>query len=279
MRYLRSQSALLWITLAAMAANFFLAIYGTYEVVYASNQLHAGPAVFGILLGVNSAGFGIGAVLVGRLHIGHKAGMAFSIAWGFSGLMIVVLALVSSVPVAIAAVAGFGILGGFGNTVWLSAVQQTVPDQFLGRYFSMDEAGSFAMIPLGQIAGGFVITAYGVAVAYGMAGVGAAVVSFTLLLHPGVRAWGSPRVPPTADSLRSTAVARPDRGPELWADGAASRPALRPASARRTRPPILPRGGPRGGRRRSERSSLRGEPITGREHPRCVRRMTPGPPP
>jgi len=214
MRYLWSQNALFWITMTAMAANFFLAMYGTYMVVYSSTQLHAGPAVFGILLGVNSAGFGVGAVLVGRLHLAHRAGLWFSVAWGGSGLSILALAFVTSVPIAVTAVAAFGILGGFGNTIWLSAVQQTVPDRFLGRYFAMDEAGSFAMIPLGQIAGGLVITAYGVGVAYAAAGIGAALVSFSLLLHAGVRAWGAPQTPSESRPAGPTPLPTSETGPE-----------------------------------------------------------------
>jgi predicted MFS family arabinose efflux permease len=202
MRFLRSQNALLWITLTAMAANFFLGMYATYAVIYASTQLHAGPAVFGILLGANAAGFGIGAVLVGRLHVDHRAGLAFSISWGSSGVAILLLALVYSVPVAILLVAASAILGGFGNTVWLSAVQQTVPDRFLGRYFSLDEAGSFAMIPLGQIAGGILITWHGISFAYAVGGIGSALASFSLLLHPGARAWGAPRGPSAASERR-----------------------------------------------------------------------------
>ena len=197
-RFLRSQRALLNITLAAMAANFFLAMWGLYEVVYVVNALHLGATAYGILLGANTAGFGIGSLLPGRLHTDRRPGIWFSLGWAAAGVGILVLGLVLWFPLSVALFLMIGIFSALGNTTWLSGVQQTVPDEFLGRYFATDEAGSFAMIPAGQVTGGALIFAIGIAPTYLLAGVGNTVASLLLLLSAEVRAWGRPSSKPTA---------------------------------------------------------------------------------
>jgi hypothetical protein len=59
---------------------------------------------------------------------------------------------------------------GFAVTTWLSIVQIIVPNEMQGRYFGIDQLGSFAVIPVGQIVGGLAIAAVGLSWSYGIAG-------------------------------------------------------------------------------------------------------------
>jgi predicted MFS family arabinose efflux permease len=208
LRYLRSQQALFLITMSAMGANFFLSIWGGFLVIYVADQLHQGAAGFGLLIAANTAGFALGAVLPGRLHTDLAPGRWVLASWGLVGFFILGLAATSSLVVAIALTVVSGTLLSIGNTTWLSGVQRTVPDEFLGRFFATDEAGSYAMIPAGVIAGGVLILLFGVAWTYAIAGVGALAVNIVLFLSPSVWDWGrngkstviaTAPVPPTGD--------------------------------------------------------------------------------
>ena len=75
LRYLRSQSALLTVTVTAMGANFFLSIWGCFTVIYVAVQLHQGATAFGIIVAANTAGFAIDALLPGYLHTARAPGV------------------------------------------------------------------------------------------------------------------------------------------------------------------------------------------------------------
>ncbi len=191
LRYLRSQRALLIITAISMVSNFFLTIWGAFTVIYVAEHLHQGATGFAILVAANTAGFAIGSVLPGRLHLERAPGFWLPLTWGFVGFFIIGLASTSSLALATALTLPAATLLSIGNTTWLSGVQRTVPDEILGRYFATDEAGSFAMIPAGMAVGGVLVLVYGIAWTYLFAGVGALLVNVPLLLSRPVRQWGA----------------------------------------------------------------------------------------
>jgi MFS family permease len=188
--YLGSEHALLAVTLSAMAANFFLSIFGQFIVIYVGEQLHLGAASFGILLAANAGGFAVGGLLAGRLPTHKAPGLWFAATWGASGFAVIGVALTSALLPAAVFILAFGILLGLGNTVFFAATQRHVPQRLLGRYYATDEAGSFAMIPAGQIAGGFLILAVGISASFLIAGLGSVLVNVVLLAMPSVRHWG-----------------------------------------------------------------------------------------
>jgi predicted MFS family arabinose efflux permease len=190
LRFVASQRALLIITVTAMAANFFLTMWGAFMVIYAAVQLHEGAAGFSIIVAANTAGFAIGAIIPGRLHMDRAPGLWLLPSWGIVGFFLLGLSRTHSLTVAVALTVTAGALLSIGNTTWLSGVQRTVPDQYLGRYFATDEAGSYAMIPAGIALGGLFVFEFGIAWTYVIAGVGALLVNIPLFLSPTVRRWG-----------------------------------------------------------------------------------------
>ncbi len=188
--YLRSQSALLFITLTAMVGNFFLSIWGGFTVIYTTEWLHQGAAGFGLLVAATTGGFAVGAVLPSRLHTDRAPGLVLPFTWGIVGLFIVGLAFTTSLSVAIVLEFLGGALLSIGNTTWLSGVQRTVPDAYLGRFFATDEAGSYAMIPAALAVGGVLILYLGISLTFILAGVGALLSNLILITSPDVWRWG-----------------------------------------------------------------------------------------
>jgi MFS family permease len=193
--YVRSQPALLWTIVSSLGANFFLAIYGTYEVVYVLGFLGAGPAVYGVVAAMNGIGFGVGSLVAGRLGTVRRAGLAFVATWCAGGLLIAELGVVRSVPNTVAVFAVVGALLGLGNTTYLACVQRVVPEPLQGRFFGIDEVGSFGVIPLGTVAGGVLLTTAGVSLTYVLCGLGAFACTVPLLLSRSVRRLAYPPRP------------------------------------------------------------------------------------
>ncbi len=193
--FLRSQPALLALVLVGTVLNFF-SYYNIYIVLYTRDALHAGSAVFGFLLGAAAVGTALGALLTHRLKSDRAPGLWIPLLWGLSGAPLIVLILVPEVSVALGALAVQGFLASIVNVTLYAAVQRTVPKEFLGRFFATDSALSYAMIPVGLVAGATLIVAYGVGPAFLVAGGGMLVAGLSVLARRDVRGWGRHAAPP-----------------------------------------------------------------------------------
>lgn len=186
--YIRGESGLFKLTIVSFAANFFLALFFSFIVVYIGNVLDEGSFAFGIMAAASGAGFGIGALIVGRRRFEKRFGSWFCIGWGLAGISILGLVLIPGVVSAALFIFAIGLGGGFGNTVFFTGVQKYVPRKMLARYLSIDEVGSLAANPAGQASGGFMISAFGISTVYIVASLGTFIPMLVLFLLPDVRA-------------------------------------------------------------------------------------------
>ena len=171
-RYLRSQRALLELTLVSVGLGFFLAISTPFLVVYAVDALGQAANAFGYLLAGFSGGFFVGSISMGRLGVLRQFGRVLIGALWASGALFGLLVLVPMFVVALPALVLLGVLFGLLTTAFFSLVQRIVPSGILGRYLSIDETVGLAMTPVGILVGGLLIQANGVGVAYAVAAVG-----------------------------------------------------------------------------------------------------------
>ena len=185
--YINGERGLLKLTLASFGANFFLSLFFTFLVIYVTENLHQTAFVFGALGAAGGAGFGLGSLLVSRLRPERRFGVWFAVPWGIAGLGILGLVFFPGTVSAGAFLFTLTAFGGFGNTTFFTGVQRFVPPEVLGRYLSIDEVGSLAASPAGQVAGGLVIAAYGLNADFIVAALGTAAFSFSLLLFSDVR--------------------------------------------------------------------------------------------
>jgi DHA3 family macrolide efflux protein-like MFS transporter len=186
-RFLVKWRGLLYLTLSAGIENFFYTMITTFVVVYAAQVLHGGAIIYGTVLALLALGFGLGAVLVGRTNAVKSAGLVWGLSSLASGLAALSLAFAPNEYVAYASVLAMGIISGYGNATWLSVVQLIVPTEMQGRYFGVDQLGSFAVIPLGQVVGAFLIEATGVQTEYVVAAVGVVISAALFLLSKELR--------------------------------------------------------------------------------------------
>lgn len=189
-RYLFSERGLLHLTVSAGLLNLFFAMVTPFVAVYSARQLDGGAVVYGLLLGAYAIGLGPGALLVGRTRAVAHAGKIWGITGFLEGLAIVVLALTGNLVVALSALLVTGVLSGYGNVTWLSAVQLIVPTEMQGRYFGVDQLGSFVAVPVGQLLGAALVQTHGVRVDFLAAAIAVSIISLGFLLSKEMRGLG-----------------------------------------------------------------------------------------
>jgi len=188
--YIGRNRALLELTLSAGIGNFFLSMMFQFFVVYADVMLKGGVLVYGTISGLFALGWAPGAFVSARFRTVRFAGKIWIFVGVIEGACIVGLALLPYLIPALALAFAMGLLLGLTNTTWLTAVQLIVPTEIQGRYFGLDQLGSFAVIPVGQVLGGVIIATSGVGVDFLIAGIGAAAGSGIFILSPSLRNLG-----------------------------------------------------------------------------------------
>ena len=193
-RYIGQNRALLELTLSAGIGNFFLSMVYQFFVVYAGVMLKGGVLVYGVVSGLFALGWAPGAFISARFRTVRYAGKIWIFAGVIEGACVVGLALLPYLIPAFTLAFTMGLLLGLTNTTWLTAVQLIVPTEMQGRYFGLDQLGSFAVIPVGQVLGGVIIAASGVVPDFAIAGIGTAAGAGLFIFSPYLRnlGWKSP---------------------------------------------------------------------------------------
>jgi MFS transporter len=190
LRYLARTTALLQLTIVGLVVNFLWSVVLTFLVVYTASVLHGSALVYGGLEAMLAAGWGVGGLVVGRLRLTRFTGR-FAILTGFvEGGAMLGLVLTPSVPAALALILVVGVWQGVLNVTWLSTVQAGVPSELQGRYMSLDNAISYASIPLSQVVGGALIVSIGISSTFEAVGVGALIGSAGFLFLRGLGRLG-----------------------------------------------------------------------------------------
>jgi hypothetical protein len=193
MRWLYAQKGLFQLSVSAGPLNFFNSIFQGFTVVFVVVLLHGSAFTLGVLTAVSVLGAAVGALLVGRTGAIHRAGQVWLLSYGVgTGAMIAVIALVPVLAVAAPLFFGSGLLANYAGATWLSTAQIVVPSEMQGRYFSVDGMLSWGILPLGQVAGGILITAEGVRTAYLIAGLGMVAAALVFLPARALWRWGVP---------------------------------------------------------------------------------------
>jgi len=172
-RFMLGKKAILEMTVTASVINFFFTMGTNFLVVYeAKFLLTSSGLIYGILLASFSLGSAVGALVMGRLNAFNHAGkvlIACNVGFGLGTLGMILL---HNVAFAVSMLFAAGLALGLSIVLYFSIIQTVVPGHVLGRVISADEVGSFAAIPLAQIAGGLIIQFYGIIPDFEVAGIG-----------------------------------------------------------------------------------------------------------
>jgi hypothetical protein len=152
-----------------------------------------------LILSLESVGAVIGGLVALRIRVSRPlvASQLFCIPCG-----LLLIGLGVPLHVALLALLSAGVGFGFaaGNTFWMTALQQNVPEHALSRVSSFDWLGSVAFNPLGYLLIGPLATAIGTSQALIASGVINLATAVGVLLVPSVRAIRMVGTPAAADA-------------------------------------------------------------------------------
>jgi MFS family permease len=191
--FMRKKKAILEMTVTASVINFFLVIGTNFLVIYEAKFLFTTSGlIYGILLAFFSLGSAVGALVMPRLNALKHAGKVLISCNAFFGLSILGMILLRNVLFDISMIFVAGLALGLSIVLYYSTIQTIVPGNMLGRVISADEVGSFAAIPLAQIAGGFIIQFFGIIPDFEVAGVGLILTAFASIFLKDLRTFKVP---------------------------------------------------------------------------------------
>ena len=182
--YIGRHRAILELTAAGLVINFLVALATVELALYVTTWLGATQGVwYGAMVATATVGASVGFILIPRVRFERRAGLTMILLTCGLGGTLLALALVHVIWLALPIIFLFGIIPGMFTTVFLSTIQSSVPDEVMGRVFSADEVGSYALVPVGQYTGGSLTYEVGVQGTYLTAG--GTLVLFGLLMLGG----------------------------------------------------------------------------------------------
>jgi MFS family permease len=151
----------LWVSILYWAV-FNLAGYPAYRVLgpYIAQKHLGGPAAWAAILIATGSGALTGGLIALRTTPHHplRTSIALTMLWWPP---ILLLALTAPLPLIAATAFIAAISMGYGNTLWPTILQNTIPDHALSRVSSFDYLSSYALSPIGYAAAGLLATTIG----------------------------------------------------------------------------------------------------------------------
>lgn len=161
-RFIRQHRLLVWLAGILCLMNFLDAPFATVVLPVLVREHYGSVELLGILLSVEGGGLVAGTLIFSA--IAPRLGRRKTFVAGFCmfGLGSLVLSTAPSYPVALAVMLVTGLAAGPLNPILMSIRQERVPVQYRARVFGTTTAIAFIAIPLGQLAGGYLIEWMGV---------------------------------------------------------------------------------------------------------------------
>lgn len=145
----------LWMTLATSTFGllFYVGPYYVLAPLLIKDSFSGGAQAYSVLLAIGGLAAILGAALAGHVHPKRPLVWAYS-CWIISMIAYSVYGVVPSLPALYLAAAvslGAGVTGG---VIWLSLLQERVPDHVLGRVASLDSLATVGLMPLSMALAG-----------------------------------------------------------------------------------------------------------------------------
>jgi MFS family permease len=161
-RFIRQHRLMVWLIGTVSLMNVLDAPMATVQLPALVREQYGSAEQLGILLGADGAGAVIGAIVFSAIAPRLSRRKTFIAGFFVVGLAFLVLATAPAYPVAVATMLVVGLFGGPINPILMSIRQEYVPMAYRARVFGTMVAIAFVAIPLGQLAGGYLIEWIGV---------------------------------------------------------------------------------------------------------------------
>jgi MFS family permease len=141
----------------------------------------------GLLYAVFPLGFIIAGIFLGRYTQLRRRGVLMYGAGIVAGLGLAVYGLLPPLWVLLVVALVNGAALELGHLVWTNTLQELVPNEKLSRVVSIDNMGSFALLPIGFALAGWATEEFGASFVFLVGGLFTAVVGGLGLLVPSIR--------------------------------------------------------------------------------------------
>ena len=198
-RFILGSAPIVAITLFYMSVNIAGGIVTVVIPLYVRDVLLGGPATFGLLLSVLTAGDLAGLLVVGAVNWHWPLGR--SIAWALLSSGLVILLWLSEPPIAVLGAILF-VWGALSSslTPWAQTIRmRLIPPEMRGRVFALLRTAMQSTRPIGSIAAGFLVARGDLTVAILAVGLLFVVPGFIGVWLPAL--GRGPTADPAADSL------------------------------------------------------------------------------
>ena len=180
--------SVLWLSVLTL---LFLFAQGLAEVampLYSLRTLHAGSAGYGLLMSAFGAGSLLALALLSQRWVGReRQGITLALILFFSGLLLLPLLLVRSLPVALVVMALAGCAAAPYYVVEQTLTQRLVPEQARGQVFGARGALNVAGYPLGGAVGGVLLGALAAPLVIGVPALLCIMMAGACLVSPTIR--------------------------------------------------------------------------------------------
>jgi predicted MFS family arabinose efflux permease len=184
---LRTERVLQIILLVNVAANFGLG--GESEVALPAlmhGPLQAGASGYGAVLAAFGGGALVGTIVAGQIGRLRRPVVVGSLAFLAEAACIAVVPYLGATVAVAVAMAGLGVMNGFGNVLTITAFQRWAPSSALGRLAGLLTLTSFGVFPISVALAALVVRHWGPAPFFLIAAVTLAV---AILAGLSQRAW------------------------------------------------------------------------------------------
>jgi len=179
----------LWISILLFAFTN-ITLSGPYNVAMpflVNDNLGGSVEMLGILYACFPLGYIIGGVILGSSARIRKRGILLYVAGTIGSLALAVFGLVPPLWVLVIAALINGAALEMGHLTWINTLQEQVPNDKLGRVVSIDNMGSFALLPIGFALAGWATEMYGAPFVFLFGCLATAAISAAALLIPAIR--------------------------------------------------------------------------------------------
>lgn len=179
----------LWISILVFALSN-ITLSGPYNVALpflVNDSLKAGVETLGLLYAAFPIGYLIGGLFLGRYARLRRRGRLLYGMGIVGALALAVFGLLPPTWVLIVAALINGAALEMEHLVWTTMLQELVPNDKLGRVVSIDNMGSFALLPIGFALAGWATEAFGAPIVFLVGGVFTALMAAVALAIPAIR--------------------------------------------------------------------------------------------
>jgi MFS family permease len=152
-----------------------------------SDDLGADVAVMGWFGSAFSVGYILSALILGQFKRLRRRGLLAYLPILVNGLILLMFGLKFPIPALVFGMFVYGFSMNVFGLIWNNTLQEMVPNEKLGRVYSIDALGSFILLPIGFALAGWGTDLVGAPTVFLIGGVGTILMILIGLLHPAIR--------------------------------------------------------------------------------------------